>query len=392
MFNRSNTCFILFISIILVQQFIACSKYQTAGPEYAYPKAVFIEQRGNGFRTWDLSYVTTTGNAKATEMFFVDSAHGWIFDGERLMSTSDAGKSWESRSMPRHDEIRLLELIFENREIGWMLVSSEKRGGDQSFRVTLYRTSDGGKKWNESLKWEPAYGGNMRLLGRNLWIDAMKSNRAALHADEPLILVVDTETVSARDVSAPLNALDINPANKDERRPSWSEFAIQPSGCVLAKDDIGLFARSCDTGETWNAVRRTGKRTPPYNDSGWDVFSSYGFFSGATLINGKGVTSLFIPEDELLSKVGTIIFPKYIPRFGFATDDGRIILAAEHNPLRDFPERTTDIMISDPSALNWHLIASLGDFAFEVVKPAEGEGVLWLLMRGGRIAKLESPE
>jgi photosystem II stability/assembly factor-like uncharacterized protein len=82
-------------------------------------------------------------------IFFLDQNRGWAV-GSRgtLLSTADAGKTWEKKPQPTGDAIR--DLYFSDEENGWLVCERniyDLRSNDEP-RAYLLNTNDGGLHWS----------------------------------------------------------------------------------------------------------------------------------------------------------------------------------------------------------------------------------------------------
>lgn len=73
-------------------------------------------------------------------LFFLDSKTGWLAaDQATLMRTDDGGVSWQTVSTPLPPEARLQQVVFADRQRGWLRTGTPQ--------ATAWRTSDGGTSW-----------------------------------------------------------------------------------------------------------------------------------------------------------------------------------------------------------------------------------------------------
>jgi photosystem II stability/assembly factor-like uncharacterized protein len=87
--------------------------------------------------------------------YFLDNERGWIpllrgvgglagFNTPGLLSTRDGGRSWTCiDNLPRED---LVDVWFADETHGWVTTKSDP------FGMRVWRTSDGGRGWNEVLR------------------------------------------------------------------------------------------------------------------------------------------------------------------------------------------------------------------------------------------------
>ena len=73
----------------------------------------------------------------ASRIEFVNDFDGWAM-GERLWSTHDGGKSWQSVPLPRPS---LLAAHLDTVDSGWIVASKPSESG------ALYETTDGARTW-----------------------------------------------------------------------------------------------------------------------------------------------------------------------------------------------------------------------------------------------------
>jgi photosystem II stability/assembly factor-like uncharacterized protein len=71
----------------------------------------------------------------------------WVAQrGQTLLVTTDAGRSWRTVTSARHLPGYLIGTGFSSPRVGWALL----QGSGPKFRITLLRTTDGGRHWKSA--------------------------------------------------------------------------------------------------------------------------------------------------------------------------------------------------------------------------------------------------
>lgn len=70
---------------------------------------------------------------------------GWIWIGERIYRTTDAGRSWVEITPPLPDDCHLAAVWFTNTQSGWVVLGKETEQGNSLY---LSWTLNGGKIWS----------------------------------------------------------------------------------------------------------------------------------------------------------------------------------------------------------------------------------------------------
>ena len=98
-------------------------------------------------------YSYSTSRVEVTDLFFLDSTHGWIavrqHDSGRfhLFRTQNGGNSWTSCKAPHG----IFRLFFVNPSVGWALKPVPNAGLSESSAYIILRTDTGGRTWRPLL-------------------------------------------------------------------------------------------------------------------------------------------------------------------------------------------------------------------------------------------------
>ena len=112
----------------------------------------------DGGKTWLRMFVESGGNPKETGGFtlqsleFLDSQTGWA-GGSALISTRDGGQTWKNIPLP--EWMDNLRIKFLNKDFGYVAGRAGFCDRDRKHcntSLTLYKTTDGGKRWTKSFK------------------------------------------------------------------------------------------------------------------------------------------------------------------------------------------------------------------------------------------------
>jgi photosystem II stability/assembly factor-like uncharacterized protein len=129
------------------------SQLSVFDPNTVYALSGKLYKTINGGETWDSTKVSIPKNYRVSEMFFINSSHGWMITengtGGMMITeypviiTNDGGETCSSSEFLKEGGLRCIYFINEN--IGWV-------AGTQN----IYKTIDGGKKW--SFEFSPSNG------------------------------------------------------------------------------------------------------------------------------------------------------------------------------------------------------------------------------------------
>lgn len=98
----------------------------------------------DGGETWQTQL---RAHAHLRSVNFVDAQHGWAVGLDRILATDDGGACWRDLPMPAP---ALERVQFHSPEDGIALAQEPESaflGGDPPPATTLFRTSDGGQRW-----------------------------------------------------------------------------------------------------------------------------------------------------------------------------------------------------------------------------------------------------
>lgn len=115
-----------------VHQLIANDKQNV----YLVGSNTFISRTTDGGRNWDNILLPEVYTDRGWRGCFISPQTGWLTNSSGLMlRTRDAGNTWDSAQVVENDR---LILTFIDEKMGWAV----------SFdRLKVFRTTDGGKKW-----------------------------------------------------------------------------------------------------------------------------------------------------------------------------------------------------------------------------------------------------
>lgn len=137
--------------------------------DFTTQKLGFALVQGSSGRSSSLLYATTNGGrnwslistGQLTQVHFFDGLDGvaaapapsGAIHGTEMLLTSDGGHSWTqvtSSSFPQQGVygIRYSSFSFISRQVGWFIFGSQPGTGMQ--QKWLFKTSDGGKSWNQA--------------------------------------------------------------------------------------------------------------------------------------------------------------------------------------------------------------------------------------------------
>ncbi len=89
--------------------------------------------------TWAL---TPTLFPKGRSVDFVSAMEGFLFDGSQFYVTRDAGATWAIVKPDIVFDEAFMSMDFVNLTTGWVIASDPS-----TFRISLYKTTDGGASW-----------------------------------------------------------------------------------------------------------------------------------------------------------------------------------------------------------------------------------------------------
>jgi photosystem II stability/assembly factor-like uncharacterized protein len=247
---------------------------------------------GNGGGTWRPLPAALGYSGAIHQIQYVDRNHGWVWSGarNRLYRTADGGRSWESAPLPRHIAQSETSFTFVSRERGYLAASAPgprlfatQDGGAtwhlvsrppfrygawgldfvnrlHGFAVannTLYRTTNGGRRWSAVLRsreqstelWSPTTFGSHVVVPELVF--------ATGNPDGPDRLVVHSSRDGGVTWSAHRAPQLIGGALDHDEGPSTLGFtALTPSDWVAQSSSGSLV--TTDGGRSWRTVRPTG--------------------------------------------------------------------------------------------------------------------------------------
>lgn len=123
--------------------------------------ALRVYLTGNNGKNWvplspseQIAFSTVPEYGK--EVFFTDTAHGWIVRSSGLseetlvLRTADRGENWALSTLGRTDELPAA-FSFTDNEKGWLMTTKTSDAAGREDK-TLYRTLDGGESWTPVMR------------------------------------------------------------------------------------------------------------------------------------------------------------------------------------------------------------------------------------------------
>jgi len=117
----------------------------------------------DGGQSWHEDRTGIVGN----NIFFIDPLHGWITTNEKLIRTTDGGKTWLD-DLPNVCNVNLIDVFFVDTLTGWVTAWEEG----------IYRTIDGGWTWDKIYNTMPSMinGAYYFYTPESGWIDFYRTH------------------------------------------------------------------------------------------------------------------------------------------------------------------------------------------------------------------------
>lgn len=214
-------------------------------------------------------------------VFFVDPSDGWIIYShaghDYVARTSDAGRTWTSFTI----QSSLSRVYFLTPQVGWAMgVTSTGTGESPNYRLPLFITDDGGKKWT-MLSATGFPGKNPMVVSGLLFVDRL---RGWIVGDTKLGSSFAYETSDGGKTFAKIRAISDGRENargisSDGKSRIW----------VYGSDSVFV---SSDRGKSWVRTVRPG--TIPGDRSELTLMTAWLFPDGRGAVGGTGATGTIL--------------------------------------------------------------------------------------------------
>ncbi|MEX0780034.1 MAG: YCF48-related protein [Balneolales bacterium] len=121
--------------------------------EHIYHDYIVVLKTSDGGETWDYKYIRGN-NSNYQSLFYLDTDHGWLFDNNKILKTTDSGGSWEKHYQGM--DSYFLSLHFTDENTGWAA------GGE-----TIKHTTDGGNTWEVQYSNAASYMESIHFVDEN---------------------------------------------------------------------------------------------------------------------------------------------------------------------------------------------------------------------------------
>jgi photosystem II stability/assembly factor-like uncharacterized protein len=98
-----------------------------------------MRKTSDGGEHWDS--IPLSLNGYITDIYFLNTAHGWMTINSRILETVDGGVSWNFKKIAT---VGLLQIVFPDSLHGWAVGNGYT---SQDMLTEVVRTKDGGKTW-----------------------------------------------------------------------------------------------------------------------------------------------------------------------------------------------------------------------------------------------------
>ena len=196
-----------------------------------------------GWVTWRERDINS--RAGISEIFFLDSEHGWAVGYGTILSTTDSGRTWAVTSSGEWKP--LSAVFFANRHLGWIAAGS-----------VILRTSDGGKTWTETSA--PAQGqlaGLSFIDAQHGWVAKSRGEEGSVvHIPGKDILTSESSVLSTTDGGQTWQTVSHIKSRVDHGAWILNVFFInRTDGWAVGRD--GLIMRTVDAGKNWQRRQLT---------------------------------------------------------------------------------------------------------------------------------------
>ncbi len=208
---------------------------------------------------------------------FIDPEHGWAVASNKIVKTTDGGKSWEKIPLPKGSEINeMIGIAFSNAKQGFIAGSAslrERGTGVETSRMEVLCTNDGGENWSVCFK-TTEYDLIQKIIStKNVVIGLLWETGILRSLDggltwerknfdfkvRDIVIAPDGQVWSLGDDGLIRNSNNlgenwqvgsiIKNANKKIR---WNSLAFSENGVGVVVGEQGEIGVTTDNGHTWN--------------------------------------------------------------------------------------------------------------------------------------------
>src|SRR5437660_1788426 len=112
---------------------------------------------------WPVTVSNLQANGSFTNIFFVNELTGWAFSQISVYRTVDGGNSWRRFKIGVPLGFCVTKSVFFNRRDGWVVLENDSYERSKK-QVWVMRTANGGETWQQQMKEQYAFGGDIAFV------------------------------------------------------------------------------------------------------------------------------------------------------------------------------------------------------------------------------------
>jgi len=365
---------VCFFSTLVYAQYRSDEQPQTRG---------FVTVRGTIVSAtpspWKAEITRVRGREELSAVFFSDPVHGWIGAKGAMYETEDGGKNWHKATLAIAESVRVWDIFFADRLLGWVVLQSDRGFGPSSS--WLMHTKDGGLTWG--VQWESTDAGLTRVSitnAKNGWLTGSK------WPSIPLVFHTVDRGEHWTDVSASL-------LREVGEKAGGSVRDVIPEGSLAATvlTPNGVVFTTTDAGRNWREIARLPGEPPQTCVCHFGIKQDHSLWlaGGANSIEGTWGTLAVMRSDNSWVKYEV---DAYLSDF-LSSSNGRFF--ASGLLLTDKSDRGKSdgvILYSSDEGRNWSIIYRSTDVSHIGKLFALDSRHLWAVGKNGLVVRLESTE
>src|SRR5947208_7707712 len=182
---------------------------------------------------WKSTKITVGNRESISALSFINERVGWSCNTTKIFKTQDSGKTWQPFKLNFIGKGKIAFFQFIDDLQGW-LVLEDTNGVDyaKDDRIRIYRTMDGGKKWNLShIEMSVSFHDALFSKGGG-WVIGMKFVGDGASERSPLALHFSDQD-EWKDVSEFVRNLSYDAGYREGDFPSLDRLTFEQNNCVI---------------------------------------------------------------------------------------------------------------------------------------------------------------